>query len=275
MRDPKVAIFGTAASYHDMAAQKFYGQEVNIVECASFAQCCEMVQNNHADYAVMAIENSIAGSILSNYELIGKNKLRIIGEQYLKIQLHLLANEGAVLRDIRSVYSHPMALAQCGKFLSRLEKVKILEQGDTASCAKFIAASGLKDAAAIGSERSSQLYEIPILQRNIGDHKNNFTRFIILSKGDMKPEHPDKASLCFRLKNEVGALADVLQVIKRSGITLTKIQSVPVTGEPQHYSFHTDVEWENYNDFCTAMKKIQKHTSGLAVLGEYLKANIS
>ncbi|MBL0330724.1 MAG: prephenate dehydratase [Bacteroidetes bacterium] len=274
MRNFKVAIFGTAASYHDLAAQKFYGQEVEAIECFTFRQCCELVKNNHADYAVMAIENSIAGSILSNYNLIDEYQLRIIGEQYLKIELNLLALEGVSMTDIKYIHSHPMALAQCSEFLQKHSHVTIVEEGDTASCVKKIKELNLKNTAAIANELSSLVYGVPVLFSNVENNKQNFTRFIILSKGDSKPEHPNKASVCFRLKHEVGSLSDVLNVLKRNGVSLSKIQSVPVAGEPLEYSFHADLEWVHRTDFQKALKKIKGSTRSLSVLGEYIKANI-
>ncbi|MCX6295361.1 MAG: prephenate dehydratase [Bacteroidetes bacterium] len=275
MRNFKVAIFGTAASYHDLAAQKFYGQEVETVECFTFRQCCEMLRSNETDYAVMAIENSLAGSILSNYNLIDEYQLRIIGEQYLKIELHLLALEGVKIDEIEYIHSHPMALAQCSEFLINYPHIKIIEQGDTASCVKDIQKKGNKNTAAIANVLASELYDVPVLFSNIENNKQNFTRFIILSKGDSKPTNPNKASVCFRLKHEVGALADILVVIKRNGLSLSKIQSVPVSGEPNEYSFHTDVEWEKYESFQKAMKRIKTSTNTFSVLGEYVKATIN
>lgn len=275
MRNFKVAIFGTAASYHDLAAQKFYGQEVGIIECFTFQKCCEMVKSNDADYAVMAIENSLAGSILSNYNLIEKYQLRIIGEQYLKIELNLLVLEGVKMEEVEFIHSHPMALAQCSSFLANYPHIKIIEQGDTASCVKNIRDKDLRNSGAIANQLASVMYNVPVLFSNIENNKQNFTRFIILSKGDSKPDNPNKASVCFRLKHEVGSLADILGVLKRNGVSLSKIQSVPVLGEPQEYSFHTDLEWLDYQNFQKAMKKIKNSTSSLSVLGEYIKASIT
>jgi prephenate dehydratase len=274
MRNFKVAIFGTAASYHDLAAQKFYGQEVEIVECFTFRQCCEMLKSNDADYAVMAIENSLVGSILSNYNLIDEYQLRIIGEQYLKIGLNLLALEDVKMEEVEFIHSHPMALAQCSNFLIKYPQIKIIEQGDTASCVKNIRDKNLRNTAAIANQLASAIYNVPVLFANIENNQQNFTRFIILSKGDSKPENPNKASVCFRLKHEVGSLADVLSVLKKNGVSLSKIQSVPVFGEPQEYSFHTDLEWRDYENFQKAIKKIKNSTSTFSVLGEYVKATL-
>lgn len=275
MRNFKVAIYGTAASYHDLAAQKFYGQEVDIVECSTFRQCCEMLASNHADYAVMAIENTLAGSILANYNLIYEFGLRIIGEQYLKIELHLLALEGVRIENIGFIYSHNMALAQCRDFIARHPHIRIIERGDTASCVREIRENILRDTAAIGSELASRVYHVPVLCRDIGNSPENHTRFMILSKGEMKPENPNKASVCFRLRHEVGSLVDVLSVLKRNNVNLSKIQSVPVTGQPDQFIFHTDLEWDYYENFSKALKKIRRSTSGFTVLGEYIKAGLN
>lgn len=274
MRNFKVAIFGTAASYHDLAAQKFYGQDVDIVECGTFRQCCDMLKQNHADYAVMAIENSLAGSILTNYNLIDEYQFRIIGEQYLKIELNLLALEGVKMEEIEYIHSHPMALAQCTNFLAQYPRIKIVEQGDTASCVKNISKNNLRNTAALANRLASERYGVPVLFSNIENNKQNFTRFIILSKGDARPERPNKASVCFRLRHEVGCLVEVLNVFKQHQISLSKIQSVPVMGYPNEYSFHTDVEWVEYQHFKNAIQTIKGETNTFSVLGEYVKADI-
>jgi prephenate dehydratase len=275
MRNFKVAIFGTAASYHDLAAQKFYGQDVDIVECGTFRQCCDMLKQNHADYAVMAIENSLAGSILTNYNLIDEYQFRIIGEQYLRIELNLLALEGVKMEEIEFVHSHPMALAQCTNFLAKYPHIKIVEQGDTASCVKNIYNKNLRNTAALANRVASEKYNVPILFSGIENNKQNFTRFIILSKGDARPDQPNKASVCFRLKHEVGCLVEILNVFKQNKISLSKIQSVPVLGHPNEYSFHTDVEWLEYQNFQNAVKEIKNAANTFSVLGEYVKATIS
>jgi prephenate dehydratase len=274
MRNFKVAIFGTATSFHDVAAQKFYGQQVDTVNCFSFRECCNMLKGNHADYAVMAIENSLAGSILSNYNLIDEYQFRIIGELYLRIELHLLALPGVKLEEIEYVHSHPMALAQCTEFLMKHPHIKIMEQGDTASCVKNISDNELKNTAAIANTLAAERYGVPVLFSNIENNNQNYTRFIILSKGDARPDYPNKASVCFRLKHETGNLSDVLSIFKQHKINLSKIQSVPIIGQPETYSFHTDVEWNEYENFQQAIKKIKDVTHTFSVLGEYVKQTI-
>lgn len=275
MRNFKVAIFGTAASYHDLAAQKFYGQQVNKVECGTFRQCCEVLQHKEADYAVMAIENSLAGSILPNYNLIDEYGFQIIGEQYLRIELNLLALPEVKIEELEYIHSHPMALAQCTNFLVKYPHIKIMEQGDTASCVKNIRDKNLRNTAAIANKMASEKYGVPVLFSNIENNKQNFTRFIILSRGDSKPDLPNKASVCFRLKHEIGCLADILNVFKQYKISLSKIQSVPVMGYPNEYSFHTDVEWMDYASFKDAVQLVKNETTTFSILGEYIKASIT
>ncbi|MEW6470585.1 MAG: prephenate dehydratase domain-containing protein, partial [Bacteroidota bacterium] len=242
--------------------------------CSTFRQSCDMLKNNTADYAVMAIENSLAGSILSNYDLIDEYGLRIIGEQYLKIELHLLALQGVRLQDLECIHSHPMALAQCSDFLARHPWIRVTEERDTASSVKKILEKNLRNTAAVANDSASVLYRVPILIRDIGNSEANYTRFIILSKGDSCPERPNKASVKFRIRHETGSLADVLNVLKRNQVNISKIQSIPIAGEPYEYSFHTDLEWGDYEQFRKAIKKLRRTTRDLSILGEYIKASI-
>jgi prephenate dehydratase len=276
MKNPKVAIFGSAGSFHYLAAQKYYGKDADLLECTTFMKVAEALKNGDAKYAVLAIENSLAGSILPNYNLINQYKLKIIGEQYLKIELNLLALKGVKIKDIEFVHSHPMALAQCTVFLNKYPHIKIVEQGDTASCVKNIADNKLKNTAAVANEFSSKLYNVPILNKGIENNKFNYTRFLILSKAEETPENTDKASICFRVKHKVGALAEVLNILVANSINLSKIQSVPVYGEPNQYFFYLDVEWKkkDHEHFKKAMAKINKETNHFSVLGEYVKASL-
>ena len=274
MQKFKVAIFGTTGSFHDLASHKFYGEDIKTLKCFTFRKCCEMLKSNEADYAVMAIENSLAGSILPNYNLIDEYKLCIIGEQYLKIELHLLALEGVKMKDIEFIHSHPMALAQCSNFLVKHPHIKIIEQGDTASCVKNIHDKNLRNTAAVANKVASALYNVPVLAENIENNSENYTRFFLLSKGDKKPKDPNKASVCFRVKHHTGSLADVLMIMKKHNVNLSKIQSVPVLGKRNEYSFHVDAEWNKYEDYKKAMKEIKEMTTSFSVLGEYVKAKI-
>jgi prephenate dehydratase len=272
MRNFKVAIYGTAASYHDLAAQKFYGEEIEIVECNTFRQTCETLQSNRADYAVLAVENSLAGSILANYTLMEEYKLRIIGEQCVSVNFNLITLNETKLSDIEFIHSHPMAFAQCSKFLLSMAHAKIIEQGDTSSCVKNIKQNNLKNTAAIAGDLAAQHHNMKVLKSNIQNPGVNYTRFMVLSKGDSIPYNPDKASICFKLRDKPGALSDVLAVMKKNKVNISKIQSVPDLKNTNEYVFHTDVEWDLYTDYEKAIKKIKKVTTNFSVLGEYVKS---
>jgi len=276
MKNSKVAIFGSAGSFHYLAAKKYYGKDADLLECYTFMQCAEALKKGTAKYAVLAIENALAGSILPNYNLINQYKLKIIGEQYLKIELNLLALKGVKIEDIEFVHSHPMALAQCTVFLNKYPHIKIVEQGDTASCVKNIHEKKSKNIAAVANEFASKLYNVPILFKGIENNKFNYTRFLILTKEDEIVKNPNKASICFRVKHKVGSLADVLNILVANNINLSKIQSVPVHGEPNQYFFYLDLEWEkkHYTDFKKAIGLINKATNHFFVLGEYQKASL-
>lgn len=276
MDNSKVAIFGSAGSFHYLAAKKYYGKNADLLECYTFMQVAEALKKGNAKYAVLAIENALAGSILPNYNLINQYKLRIIGEQYLKIELNLLALKGVKISDIEFVHSHPMALAQCTLFLNKYPHIKIVEQGDTASCVKNISDNKLKNTAAVANEFASKLYNVPILSKGIENNTHNYTRFLILTQAEETVVNPDKASICFRVKHKVGSLADVLNTLVKHKINLSKIQSVPVYGEPNQYFFYLDLEWKkkDYPDFKKAMSKINKATNHFAILGEYVKASL-
>ncbi len=276
MKNSKVAIFGSAGSFHYLAAKQYYGKNADLLECYTFMQVAEALKKGSAKYAVLAIENALAGSILPNYNLINQYKLRIIGEQYLKIELNLLALKGVKIENIEFVHSHPMALAQCTLFLNKYPHMKIVEQGDTASCVKNIADNKLKNTAAVANEFASKLYNVPILSKGIENNTHNYTRFLILTKAEDIVENPDKASICFRVKHKVGSLADVLNILVKHKINLSKIQSVPVYGEPNQYFFYLDLEWKksDHAHFQKAMKLINKETNHFAILGEYVKAGL-
>nr|MBA3706627.1 prephenate dehydratase [Bacteroidota bacterium] len=166
------------------------------------------------------------------------------------------------------------ALAQCSNFLVKHPHIKIIEEGDTASCVKNIHDKNLRNTAAVANRVASALYNVPVLSANIEDNSENFTRFFLLSKGNLKPENPNKASLCFRVKHHIGSLSEVLTVMKKNNVNLSKIQSVPVLGRRSEYSFHIDVEWSKYGDFQKAVKQIKDDTTSFSILGEYVKANI-
>ena len=273
-RKLKVAIQGIATSFHEVAAQTYFGDSIESVECLSFHALCESLKKGESDFAVMAIENSIAGSILPNYFLLQEYHFTIIGEVYLPIHMHLLVLPGVTLNDIQCIESHPMAIRQCNDFLFRLKNVEIRESDDTAVSARKVKENKLTNTAAIANEHAAKKFGLQILEKRIETNKKNFTRFLILAKGRQTAHDSNKASLCFEVANEVGSLAETLMTLKNNLINLTKIQSIPIVGKPSEYSIHIDVEWKKRKNYDTALQEILRQVRNLNVLGEYKSAKI-
>lgn len=273
-RKLKVAIQGIATSFHEVAAQTYFGDSIESVECLSFHALCESLKKEESDFAVMAIENSIAGSILPNYFLLQEYHFSIIGEVYLPIHMHLLVLPGVTLNDVKCIESHPMAIRQCNDFLFRLRNVEIRESDDTAVSARKVKENKLTNTAAIANEHAAKKFGLQILEKRIETNKKNFTRFLILAKGRQTTHDSNKASLCFEVANEVGSLAETLMTLKNNLINLTKIQSIPIVGKPSEYSIHIDVEWKKRKNYDTALQEILRQVRNLNVLGEYKSAKI-
>jgi len=273
-RKLKVAIQGIATSFHEVAAQTYFGDSIESVECLSFHTLCESLKKEESDFAVMAIENSIAGSILPNYFLLQEYHFSIIGEVYLPIHMHLLVLPGVTLNDVKCIESHPMAIRQCNDFLFRLKNVEIRESDDTAVSARKVKENKLTNTAAIANEHAAKKFGLQILEKRIETNKKNFTRFLILAKGRQTTHDSNKASLCFEVANEVGSLAEALMTLKNNLINLTKIQSIPIVGKPSEYSIHIDVEWKKRRNYDTALQEILRQVRNLNVLGEYKSAKI-
>ncbi len=268
---PRVAIQGIKASFHEEAAYKFFGENIETIECNSFKQTFEALEKNEADYIVMAIENSIAGSILPNYSLLLNYNFPVVGEIYLPIQLHLMALPGVKFENIKYVTSHPIAIRQCIDFFDEYPHLKIVESNDTAACAKRIHDEKLTDTVAIANTLAANLYELEILERRIESNKKNFTRFLILTTHEnaAKKQGANKASLCFQVGNQVGALAKVLNIFAAQSVNMSKIQSMPVLGRRNEYNFYVDVEWEDTKQYDSAVKQALKYTQNFNILGEY------
>lgn len=270
----RVAIQGIATSFHEVAALSYFGETIETIECLSFHQLCESLKHGKADVAVMAIENSIAGSILPNYFLLQEYHFAIAGELYLPIHMHLLVLPGVTLKDITCIESHPMAIRQCSEYLHALNGVEIRESDDTALSAKRVKELKLKTTAAIANEHAAKKYGLQILEKRIETHKKNFTRFLILTKRSNGKAEANKASLSFEVANEVGSLADALTTLKNNSINLTKIQSIPIIGRPSEYSIHIDVEWRKRKNYDEAMNQVLRQVKNMNVLGEYKKGKI-
>ncbi len=267
----KVTIQGYEGSFHQEAARQFFGKQVEVIPCATFREVVKTGANRkESDGAVMAIENSIAGSILPNYNLLKKSNLQIVGEVYLQIRQNLLVNPGVKLEDIREVHSHTMALQQCYDFLDKY-KWKLVESEDTALSAKHVQQRKSKHIAAIASKLAAELYKLDILAPSIQTMKNNYTRFLILQREDMATTVPDanKASVNFVTDHSKGSLARVLTKIAEGGINLSKLQSFPIPGSDFQYSFHADMEFNHLHQLEEVIETIRKATVELKIYGVY------
>ncbi len=267
------AIQGYEGSFHQVAVQHFCGRDAEVIPCASFRDLVKVAATKKESAGgVMAIENSIAGSILANYNLLQKSNLRIVGEVYLQIRQHLLVNPGVQLEDIREVHSHTMALQQCYGFLDKY-KWKLVETDDTALSAKHVHQHKSKSIAAIASKLAAELFELDILAPNIHTLKNNYTRFLVLQREDLAlpVEGADKASLNFHTDHSHGSLARVLSAIADGGINLSKLQSFPIPGSDFRYSFHADMEFETVDQLERVLETIRPLTEALQVYGVYKK----
>lgn len=269
----KVSIQGYEGSFHQMAACSFFGKEVEVIPCATFREVVKLAANKReSDGGVMAIENSIAGSILGNYALLQKSDLQITGEVYLQINQNLLVNPGVTLDDIKEVHSHPMALQQCLQFLDKYNW-KLVESEDTALSAKQVHRHRSKHIAAIAGKLAAELFDLKVLKPNIQDEKNNYTRFLIVQRAGEATilDSANKASINFQVSHTQGALAKVLTVIADEGINLSKLQSFPVPGTQWKYSFHADLEFDSVAQFEKVKEKMLPLTNGIRVFGIYKK----
>jgi prephenate dehydratase len=269
--ETKIAIQGIKGSFHHQVALEYFHEDVAVDECLSFEALTDSLLSNQSQLAVMAIENSIAGSIIPNYALIDKNDLHIIGEYYLDIIQNLMVLKGQKLESIQEVHSHPMALLQCMDFLKKQSNIKLVEDKDTAETARRIHQNQISGIAAIGSKIAAKMYDLEIIAPEIQTVNNNTTRFFIVSKSENKvpKEEINKASLKFELDDTPGSLATVLNVMTNCKLNLTKIQSMPIIETPFQYSFFVDVVFEKYKHYEKAAKVLEIMTNHFKVLGEY------
>ena len=266
----KVAIQGIEGSFHHKVAQEFFTEDVEVVACRNFQDVVNSLLKGESTDAVMAIENSIAGSIIPNYALIDHHELNIEGEYYLPISQNLMAMPGQSLADIKEVWSHPMALLQCKDFFKDKDQIRLVEDDDTAGAAKRISEGKMQNVAAIASTTAASIYGLDSLAADMQTIKENATRFFILNNnGRTDTDVPDKASVKFLTDHKRGSLAAVLNVMSDCKLNLTKIQSLPVIETPWVYSFFVDVTFKEYKDFDKAKKLLTIMASEFKVLGEY------
>ena len=271
-----VAIQGVKGSFHHIVSQQFFDETINVSEYLTFDGVVDSILNAKDDAAIMAIENSIAGSIIPNYALIDNFGLHIVGEHYLDIQHHLMALPNQTIDDIKEVYSHPMALLQCKAFFKQYPHIKLIEDKDTAEVAQRIQTNQSKHVAAIASRLAAELFELEILAESIQTIKHNETRFFIVkTKNSEIPEvEINKASIKFELDHKRGSLATILNVLSDCKLNLTKIQSLPKIETPWKYAFFVDVTFDTYNDYKKAKSIMEIMAQNFKVLGEYKNARL-
>lgn len=270
MSKKNIGIQGIQGSFHHIVANEYYGSNIDIDEFQTFEIMASHLAEGKSDASIMAIENSIAGSIIPNYALIDEYNLSIVGEYYLKISHNLLALENQSIDDIIEVHSHPMALLQCRDFFKKHPKIKLVEDTDTALSAKKIHMNNEKGIAAIASALASHLYALDVLAENIQTIKNNETRFVVLERSTRNSKSVfDKASIKFELDHKRGSLATILNVLSDCKMNLTKIQSMPKIETPWRYSFFVDITFESSDDYFKAKSIIEIMAKDFKVLGEY------
>jgi prephenate dehydratase len=268
----KVAIQGIESSFHHQAVQKLFpNEEITLLSCDSFEKVTSAVNNSNADFGVIAIENTIVGSILPNYGLIDKGDFEILDETVLNIQMFVMALESESIHDIKEIHSHPVALLQCRDYLQKFPpQFKVIEGKDTASEAKGIKDQNLTGVAAIAGKQVAEKFGLKILDSNIQDIKENHTRFVLLGKKEkQRNQQADKASIKFVLQHNVGSLGNVLSLLTTFNINLTKIQSLPIVGKPGQYAFFVDVVFMDESFFFEVMEMLKKTVKELKILGVY------
>jgi len=288
MKQTKVAIQGAHGSFHEVAAIKYFGEEVKCIECMSFKDVFNHVMSGDAGFGITAIENTVAGTILPNYAMLRNSKATVIGEIYLHIQQNLITLKGQTIEDIKEVHSHPMAILQCQNFFEQYPHIRMVEADDTAAVAKRISEKQLKNIGAIAGTHVAGIYDLQLLAEAIETHKKNFTRFLVIkaTPSSVSPKGGDtgvlnsfpfgeggdgvnKSSLYFSVAHRKGSLATVLTKLAEHDINLTKIQSLPIVGREWEYYIHVDMEFNDYKKYKTALNEIMPSLSELKILGEY------
>ena len=271
----KVAIQGIMGSYHDIAAHKYFGnEEIELVCCETFEDVFKEMRDDSNVIGMIAIENTIAGSLLHNYELLRDSGMSIVGEHKLRISHSILCLPDDDWADIKEVNSHPVALMQCREFLKRHSGMKIVEGNDTAGSAEEISRNQLHGHAAICSKFAAPLYGMKVLEEGIETNKHNFTRFLVISdpwQADSicMPNKSNKASIVFSLPHSEGSLSQVLSIFSFYRINLTKIQSLPIIGREWEYMFYVDVTYDDYTRYRQSIDATRPLTKQFKILGEY------
>ncbi len=274
----KIAIMGGYGTFHEIAAlHYFHDVGVEIVTSDSFDDLFRQMKRGVAQYAIAAIENSVAGSILPNYQLIQESGLQITGEIYLRVCQNLAALPGQTISDLIEVYSHPMAILQSKAFFDRYPFIKLIDGRDTALCMRNISVNGLKGVGAIGSRMAAEKYNLEILSESIETNKRNYTRFLIMTDtGTISPSVavPNKASISFALSHQIGSLAKVLSIFSYFNINLSKIQSLPIIGKEWEYLFYVDLEFTDIDMYRQSLVSAAPFISNLHQMGIYQRGKV-
>jgi len=266
----KVAFQGELGAFSQRAAIRIFGAGISPVACVTFDDVFESVVGRHTDFGVIPIENTLAGSIHQNFDLLARHSLEAIAETHVRIEHNLIAHPSSSIERIRKIYSHPVALAQCRRFLRRMKRVEAESFYDTAGSVKHIHEQGLKDAAAIASADAAKIYRMKILRRRIEDNRENYTRFLALARKGAFPRGGKKTTIVFGLRNEPGALFKALSVFALRNIDLTKIESRPIHGKPWEYLFYLDLQSDLRSAECgNALRHLREMTLYFKVLGSY------
>ena len=273
----RVAIQGVKGCFHEQAARLFYedhGQAVpDIVECLTFDDLYRSMNDGVADAAVMAIENTVSGGLLPNFELLRKYDRQIKGEVFLRIQQNLMALPGQTIEDIKEVRTHYMAINQTREFFKDYPWIRLVESEDTAKSAADVAGDGLMGVGAVASVLAAELYGLDILAESIETYKQNFTRFLILDDAlQVDKAKINKSSMCFTLSHTPGSLAHVLTILSFYGMNLTRIQSLPIPGQEWQYFFYVDIKFDDYERYEQALSAVRPLMEDLRILGEYTSA---
>lgn len=267
-----VAIQGVLGAFHEIAARNYFKNNINVVPCDTFDQIIELIEQKKIDFGVMAIENTVAGSIMPNYALLREGKVKIIGEEYLRVKQNLMALPGQRIEDIKEVHSHHMAIAQTRQFFKKYPDIKLVESIDTALSARKIQEKKLVGKGAIASDLAAKMYNLEILAPGIETNKKNYTRFLILTHQDDNHCYEkvcSKATICFNVPHHKGSLSQVLSVFAFYDLNLTKIQSMPIIGQEFKYHLYVDFSFDNYDRYKQSIVAIKPLVVDFQILGEY------
>ncbi len=277
MNMKKIAIQGVKGCFHEQAARLFYEEHghivPDIVECLTFDDLYRSMEGGEADAAIMAIENTVSGGLLPNFELLRKYDRKIKGEVFLRIQQNLMAMPGQTIQDLKEVRTHYMAINQTREFFKDYPWIRLVESEDTAKSAADVAAESIMGVGAVASVLAADLYGLEILAESIETYKQNFTRFLILDDElEVDRKKINKASMCFTLPHTPGSLAHVLTIMSFYGMNMTRIQSLPIPGQEWQYFFYVDIKFDDYVRYEQALAAVRPLMEDMNILGEYIAA---